>query len=202
MSGTEFWDARYGEPGYAYGTAPNAFLVGQRAHLRRGMRALAVADGEGRNGVWLAEQGLEVLSVDASQVGLRKARELAATRGVELRTECVDLAHWDWPVATFDVLASIFVHFPPAVRARLHGAMYRALTPGGLLILEAFTPAQLRYQSGGPRSVEMLYSAELLRGDLPAGELLLLEETETELDEGPYHRGRAAVVRLLLRRTA
>jgi SAM-dependent methyltransferase len=201
MSGTDFWDARYGEAGYAYGTEPNAFLAQQRARLQRGMHALAVADGEGRNGVWLAEQGLDVLSVDASEVGLRKARALAASRGVALRTACVDLASWTWPVAAFDMVVSIFAHFAPALRARLHGAMYQALKPGGLLILEAFTPAQLRYRSGGPRSTEMLYSAELLRGDLAEGETLLLEETEIELDEGPHHSGRAAVVRLLLRRT-
>jgi SAM-dependent methyltransferase len=199
---SEFWDRRYAEPGYAYGTAPNAFLAGQRAWLRPGMRALAVADGEGRNGVWLAEQGLEVLAVDASAVGLEKAQALARERGVTLRTVCADLTAWDWPSEEFDLVASIFAHFPPGVRAGLHAQMLRALRPGGALILEAFAPAQLAYRSGGPSAPEMLYDAPLLRADfaVPGSEIVLLEETVTELDEGPYHRGPAAVVRLVVRR--
>jgi 2-polyprenyl-3-methyl-5-hydroxy-6-metoxy-1,4-benzoquinol methylase len=214
---SEFWNARYAEPGYAYGTEPNAFLVSQRGLLKAGMTALAVADGEGRNGVWLAQQGLEVLSVDASEIGLRKAVELAADRGVALRTERVDLTAWTWPVAEFDVVAAIFIHFPPEVRARMHRAMLEALKPGGVLVLEAFTPAQLQYKSGGPPVAEMLYTADMLRRDfeVPGGtraagersaavaaEFLSLEECVTELAEGQYHRGPAAVVRALLRRSA
>lgn len=197
---TEFWNARYAEPGYAYGTEPNVFLVSQRAHLRPGMKALAVADGEGRNGVWLAEQGLDVLSVDASETGLAKARELAADRGAKLRTERADLTAWNWPQAAFDVIVSIFVHFPSEVRARLHRAMFDALRPGGVLILEAFTPEQLRYKSGGPPVADMLYTADMLRIDFAGGEVLLLEERVTDLAEGKYHRGPGAVVRLVLRR--
>lgn len=198
----EFWDSRYAEPGYAYGTEPNAFLVSKAALLRPGMTALAVADGEGRNGVWLASQGLEVLSVDASEVGLRKARELAAGRGVTLRTEQADLATWGWPVGSFDLVVSIYAHFPPAVRARLHRAMLAALRSGGLLILEAFTPDQLRYRSGGPPVAELLYTADQLRDDFRGAEFLVLEELVTSLAEGKYHHGPAAVVRLVLRRPA
>jgi len=197
----EFWNLRYAEPGYAYGTAPNAFLLSRSKYLRRGMRALAVADGEGRNGVWLAEQGLEVLSVDASDIGLRKAQALASERNVILQTEAADLSTWKWPTASFDVVVAIFAHFPPDQRAHVHALMLQALQPGGVLILEAFTPEQLQHQSGGPRVPEMLYSAELLRSDFAASEILELEETLTDLDEGPYHRGRAAVVRLLARRS-
>jgi cyclopropane fatty-acyl-phospholipid synthase-like methyltransferase len=197
---SDFWNTRYAEAGYAYGTEPNAFLVSQRNHLKPGMQALAVADGEGRNGVWLAQQGLEVLSVDASEIGLRKARELAADRGVSFRTEQVDLTAWQWPEAVFDVVVAIYVHFPPEVRARMHRAMFEALTPGGALILEAFTPAQLRYKSGGPPVAEMLYTADMLKIDFAGGEILLLEETVTDLAEGKYHRGPAAVVRLVIRR--
>ncbi len=196
---TEFWNGRYAETGYAYGTEPNAFLVSQAAFLRPGMDALAVADGEGRNGVWLAQQGLRVLSVDASDVGLRKARELAADRGVRLRTERADLATWTWPEAEFDVVVAIFIHFPPELRARMHRAMLGALKPGGVLILEAFTPEQLQYKSGGPPVAEMLYSADMLRIDFAGSEILLIEELVTELAEGKYHRGPGAVVRLVLR---
>lgn len=197
---SQFWDERYAEPGYAYGTEPNAFLVSQRHLLEPGKRALAVADGEGRNGVWLAEQGLEVLSVDQSAVGLAKARALAAARGVSLRTEQADLTHWDWPQAAFDLVVAIFIHFSPAQRTRMHRAMFAALRPGGLLILEAFTPEQLEYRSGGPPVREMLYTAEMLRADFAQAAILSLEETITELQEGPYHRGTAAVVRLIARR--
>jgi len=198
----DFWNRRYAEPGFAYGTEPNAFLASQWQRLKSGQSALAVADGEGRNGVWLAQQGLEVLSVDASDVGLRKARELAADRGVAIRTEQVDLARWVWPEQAFDVVAAVYIHFPPDVRTRLHQAMLHALKPGGLLILEAFTPDQLQYRSGGPAVAEMLYTPDQLRLDFAGGEILLLEEIVTELVEGRYHRGPAAVVRMLLRRPA
>ena len=196
----EFWNTRYAQPGYAYGTEPNAFLVSRKDYLRAGMKALAVADGEGRNGVWLAQQGLEVLSVDASGVGLQKARELATDRGVKIRTEQVDLTTWQWPEAAFDVIAAIFIHFPPEVRARMHRMMFKALRPGGILILEAFTPEQLQYKSGGPPVFEMLYTAEMLRVDFAGGEVIELEESIADLAEGKYHRGPAAVVRLVLRR--
>lgn len=205
MSSTDFWNSRYAEPGFAYGTEPNAFLAAQKEFLQPGMRALAVADGEGRNGVWLAQQGLDVLSVDASGVGLRKARELAAARGVRLRTEQVELTTWAWPEAAYDVVVSIFVHFPPAVRSRMHRAMFQALRPGGVLIMEAFTPEQLHYKSGGPPVLEMLYTPGMLKTDFSlgdaagAGEVLQLEECVTELTEGKYHHGPGAVVRFVLR---
>jgi 2-polyprenyl-3-methyl-5-hydroxy-6-metoxy-1,4-benzoquinol methylase len=200
MSNTEFWNSRYAESGYAYGTEPNAFLVSQKHYLKPGMKALAVADGEGRNGVWLAQQGLDVLSVDASEVGLGKTRELAADRGVTIRTERVELTTWQWPEAHYDLVAAIYIHFPPQVRARMHRAMFEALKPGGVLILEAFTPEQLKYKSGGPPVAEMLYTADMLRIDFAGAEIVLLEERFTDLAEGKYHRGPAAVVRLLLRR--
>ncbi|MDH4133426.1 MAG: class I SAM-dependent methyltransferase [Gammaproteobacteria bacterium] len=201
MSNIEFWNTRYAEPGFAYGTEPNAFLVSQKQYLKAGMKALAVADGEGRNGAWLAQQGLDVLSVDASEIGLRKTRELAAERGVVIRTEQADLTIWAWPVSGFDVVISIYAHFPPPVRARLHRAMFSALKPGGVLILEAFTPEQLKYKSGGPPVVEMLYTAEMVIADINGAKPLLLEETVTELAEGKYHRGTASVVRLVLQRS-
>ncbi len=197
---TDFWNSRYAEPGFAYGTEPNAFLVSQKKYLKSGGKALAVADGEGRNGVWLAQQGLEVLSVDASEVGLRKTQELAADGGVKIRTEKVELTTWVWPEQKFDIVAAIYVHFPPAVRAHLHRRMFEALKPGGILILEAFTPAQLNHKSGGPPVLEMLYSVDMLRVDFAGGEILLLEEVTTDLTEGKYHHGPAAVVRLVVRR--
>ncbi len=196
----EFWDSRFAEKGYAYGTEPNGFLVSQKRYLKAGTKALAVADGEGRNGVWLAQQGLDVLSVDQSVVGLAKARELAAQRGVSIRTEQTDLTTWKWPENEFDVVVAIYIHFPPAVRAPMHARMVAALKPGGVLILEAFTPKQLEYKTGGPQDPAMLYTMEMLQKDFGAGERLLLEEVITGLNEGPYHRGQAAVVRLVLKK--
>ncbi len=196
----EFWDSRFAEKGFAYGTEPNAFLVSQKHLLKPRAKALAVADGEGRNGVWLAQQGLDVLSVDQSAVGLAKTRELAAQRGVPIRTEQTDLTTWKWPENEFDVVAAIFIHFPSAVRAQMHARMVTALKPGGVLILEAFTPKQLEYKTGGPQDLDRLYTADMLRNDFGMGERLLLEEAITGLSEGPYHHGQSAVVRLVLRK--
>lgn len=196
----EFWDDRYGGDDYAYGTEPNAFLVRQRWRLERGMRVLAVADGEGRNGVWLAQQGMRVTSVDASPVGLRKALRLALARGVSLHTACADLRTWDWPVGVFDAVAAVFIHFGPAERADMHRAMLTAVRPGGLVLMEAFRPAQLALGTGGPPLREMLYDAATLRADFAGADILELEEVEVDLDEGPFHRGRAATVRMVARR--
>lgn len=195
----DFWNARYAEPGFAYGTEPNSFLVSQKQYLKSGMKALAVADGEGRNGVWLAQQGLDVLSVDGSEVGLRKARELAQSRGVSIRTELADLTTWKWPEHEFDLVVAIFIHFMPEFRARMHRQMLQALKPGGVLIMEAFTPKQLEYKTGGPPVKEMLYTADMLREEFREGGILRLEEILTGLNEGPYHRGMAAVVRLIVK---
>lgn len=201
-----FWDKRYGESGYAYGTHPNQFLAEQQQHLSPGMQALTVGDGEGRNGVWLSSQGLNVLSVDLSQVGLQKAQSLASQRQVKLETQCVDLTTWDWPVATYDVVVSIYVHFAPDVRARMHHSMLKSLKPGGLIILEAFNSGQLKYQaehdSGGPKKPEMLYSPELLKEDFAGGNILEHTEAITMLEEGAYHEGKASVIRLVLQKDA
>jgi cyclopropane fatty-acyl-phospholipid synthase-like methyltransferase len=196
----EFWEARYAEPGLAYGTEVNAFLQSQRHLLRAGARALAVGDGEGRNGVWLAEQGLEVVSVDYSETGLAKARELAASRGVRICTLAEDLLEWRWPHGQYDLVVSIFVHFRPEVRPRMHQAMLAAVGPGGLVLLEAFHRHQLGRSSGGPPVEEMLYTQALLEVDFAAGEILLVEEREVDLAGGAYHRGLAAVVRAVVRR--
>jgi cyclopropane fatty-acyl-phospholipid synthase-like methyltransferase len=195
-----FWDERFAGDDYVYGTAPNAFLAGQAHLLRPGMRALAVADGEGRNGVWLAERGLAVLSVDGSAIGQEKTRRLAAARGVAVETLCADLLAWDWPHAAFDLVAAIFIHFGPTERPRMHHAMLEALKPGGLLVMEVFHPDQARYRTGGPPDPAMLYSAETLRRDFVGAHISLLEERVASLEEGRYHRGPAAVTRLMARR--
>jgi 2-polyprenyl-3-methyl-5-hydroxy-6-metoxy-1,4-benzoquinol methylase len=150
MSTSLAWDERYAGGDFQFGDAPNEYLVAQSRRFRPGMAALAVGDGEGRNGVWLARQGLEVTWLDWSGVGMAKAREMAATQGVALKTVVADASAWDWPEARFDVIAWIYVHLPPHDRARATAGCRRALKPGGLLVLECFSPAQQGRRSGGP----------------------------------------------------
>ena len=196
-----FWDQKYQEEaGYVYGEDPNPYLASKREWLRPGMRALAIADGEGRNGVWLAEQELDVHAVDQSSVGLAKAEALAERRGVVFRTECAELEGWDWPKEAYDLVISVFAHFGPALRPRLHRQMVQTLKPGGLVILQAFNPRQHEYTSGGPHDAALLFSAEALRDDFRDMEILELEEYVGELDEGAFHRGPAALVGLLARK--
>lgn len=197
---TDHWNQRYDTETYVYGTEPAASLRAQAWRLRPGMSALVLADGEGRNGVWLAEQGLDVVSVDQSAVGLDKAQRLAASRGTTIRTVAADLTMWDWPVAAFDAVVLVFAHFPAAIRPAIHRNAAAALKPGGLLILEAYRPSQLGKGSGGPKSIDMLYAAPDLRVDFAGMEILELLEGTVFLDEGVLHRGEGDVVRLLARR--
>ncbi|WP_299439867.1 class I SAM-dependent methyltransferase [uncultured Rhodospira sp.] len=197
----EFWDQRYADRGYLYGVEPNAFLVRQRHRLDRGLSVLAVADGEGRNGVWLAGQGMRVHAVDLSPVALQKAMKLALDRGVTLRTTCADLTAWDWPEAQYDAVACLFLHLRPDARRIVHRAMARALVPGGVLIQEAFHPDQIRHGTGGPPDAEMLYDPETLAADYDGLlEIDLLDHGEIDLDEGRHHQGRAHTTRLVGRR--
>lgn len=197
----EFWDQRYQEEnGYVYGEEPNAYLAEKRTWLTPGAQALAIADGEGRNGVWLAEQGLEVLAVDQSAIGLAKASELAERRGVPLRTCRADLADWDWPAEAFDLVIAVFAHFGPVLRPVIHRRVVRALKPGGLVILQGFNERQHDYNSGGPHDAALLFSAEDLEKDFAGLEILELNEYVGELREGENHRGPAALVGMLARR--
>ncbi len=200
MSTSLAWDERYAGGDFQFGEAPNLFLLEQAHRLRRGMRGLAVGDGEGRNGVWLAGQGLDATSVDWSAVGLAKAAALAARRGVPLATEVADLTRWTWPAARFDLIAWIYVHLPPEDRAVAAAGAMRALAPGGLLVLECFTPAQEGRRSGGPKDPALLWSRALVEQHFAGLDVLELLEGSVRLDEGPRHQGLAEVVRAVLRR--
>lgn len=202
MSDAAAWDARYASGGFQFGEAPNRWLESLAPRLRPGMRALAVGDGEGRNGIWLAQRGLDVTSLDWSATGLGKARALAAARGVALRTVVADAAVWDWPEAGFELIAWIFVHLPPADRRAAAAGAARALATGGLLALECFTPAQAGRRSGGPKDPALLWSRAVVEREFAALEALELLEGTVLLDEGPRHQGPAEVVRALLRRPA
>jgi len=195
------WNDRFPAPGYLFGTAPNRFLASQRDRLMRGQRALAVADGEGRNGVWLAQQGLRVTSIDFSPVALAKARALAKGAGVALDTIEVDLGAWTWPAAAYDVIVAIFCQFaPPPLRAKFFAGMQRALVPGGLLILEGYRPKQIEYATGGPPNPENMYTRELLEGAFAAMDILHLAEYDAVIDEGSAHKGMSALIDFVARK--
>lgn len=197
----DFWDARYAADGYLFGETPNAFLAAQAARLEPGMTALAIADGEGRNGVWLAQQGLRVTTTDISPTAVDKARALAARRGVSLDARVADLLDWTWPEAAFDLVVAIFIQFaPPPARDLIFRRMVAALKPGGVLILEGYRLEQLAYGTGGPGQVENLYTEALLRAAFADLEILHLASHDSDLDEGPAHRGRSALIDLVARR--
>jgi len=199
----ERWNQRYAAPGYLFGTGPNEFLASKAGLLERGQRALCVADGEGRNSVWLAEQGLEVVAFDISPLGVEKARKLAAERRVQVAYEISGVYEWRWPQAAFDVVAAIFVQFAdPAMRSFMFERIERALAPGGLLLMQGYTPKQIEYRTGGPPHAENMYTPELLRGAFASLEILELREHERELAEGSQHRGRSALIDLVARASA
>ncbi len=202
-SQTTMWDDRYAAAEYVFGTAPNAFLAAQAHRLEIGWTALAVADGEGRNGVWLAEQGLEVLSMDLSAPAQAKALKLAEERGVVLMLEQTDIATWEAPASAFDVVAAIFIQFaPPQLRTQIFREMKRAVKPGGLILLEGYRPEQLAYGTGGPRTMENLYDEALLRTAFADFEILELNAYDAEISEGAGHHGMSALIDLVARRPA
>jgi SAM-dependent methyltransferase len=200
MSEAASWDARYAATPWLFGQAPNDYLCSQAHRLRPGSRALALGDGEGRNGVWLAGQGLRVTSVDWSATGLERARALAAQQDVALETVAADLTAWDWPAAGFELIAWIFVHLPAADRAVVAAAACRALAPGGLLVLEGFSPAQQGRRSGGPKDPDLLWTRGIAEQAFAALESLECLEGMVLLDEGPRHLGPAEVLRGIWRR--
>ena len=200
--GIAVWDARFAAAGgYVFGTEPNRFLVSQAHRLRPGMAVLSVADGEGRNGVWLAAQGMKVTSVDGSHVALDKARALAQERGVSLETIRADLVDWDWGNEVWDVVVAIFIQFAgPRLRPLLFQRALRSLRPGGLLILQGYATGQLAYGTGGPPHIENLYTEDQLRNELADFEILHLHSHDSELSEGSGHQGMSALIDVVAQR--
>lgn len=192
------WNERYAGEEYIYGTEPNDFLAEHAGKLTGPV--LSLAEGEGRNGVFLASRGLEVHGVDGSAVGLEKARKLAASRGVEIETEVADLAVFVPRANHYGAVVSISAHLPSAIRARLYPLVERCLVPGGILLLEAYSEAQLDRDTGGPKDLDLLMSVEKIERELPSLEPLLLRELEREVREGAYHTGVASVVQFLGKR--
>jgi SAM-dependent methyltransferase len=195
MSELQRWEGRYAPEAYLFGTAPNAFLARQKSRLPKRGRALCVADGEGRNGVWLAEQGLDVVSMDFSPAAQAKARALAASRGVTIATEQVDLSTWTWPVEAFDVIVVIFAQ--PLNRERLFAGIRQALKPGGLLLIEGYPPKQLEYGTGGPDDVARLYTRAQLEAGFGDFTHVEISEYDAEIYEGGGHGGMSALIDLV-----
>lgn len=207
------WDARFSGAEYLFGTAPNAFLVRESVRITGGGRVLAVADGEGRNGVWLAQQGLAVHSIEGSPAAVAKAIALAGDRGVPVVTslaelmpgslfaEQVDILEWTWPAAAYDAVVGIFIQFiGPDERPRIFEAMASALAPDGVLLLEGYAPRQLDYGTGGPRSLANLYDVALLTTAFPSLHVVDLLEYDAEVDEGTQHSGMSALIDMVATR--
>ncbi len=194
------WDERYSEAGFAYGKAPNDFLKATVDAVNGSGKALCLAEGEGRNGLYLARLGYQVKAVDLSKVGLEKARSLAAEEGLTIATEVCDLANWPLGEQQWDLIVSIWAHTPAQVRGHIHSQVYKALKPGGLFILEAYTPANLGRGTGGPPSKDMLMTLKDLKEELKDLEIIQGEEKEREIQEGKYHNGLSAVVQLVARK--
>ena len=195
------WDQRFGGDDYLFGRAPNEYLRAQAPLLPTGGRVLCVADGEGRNSVWLASQGFQVQAFDVSAVGVAKARRLAAEAGVTVDYHVSDCEQWPWAEGTHDAVVAVFIQFAdPALRERLFANMARALKPGGVLLLQGYTPKQLDYKTGGPGELSHLYTAALVRDAFAALQTVDLVEYEADLNEGSRHAGRSALLGYVGRR--
>ena len=190
------WNERYSQPGFAYGTEPNQFLVSTANRIPAGS-VLTLGEGEGRNAAYLAGLGRRVVAVDQSEVGLAKARRLAAERGLAIETVCADLAGYLIEPGAWAGIVSIFCHLPRRIRLPLYAAIVRGLRPGGILILEAYTPNQIERGTGGPQDRDMLLTLAGLREELAGLEFVHARELDREVREGTYHTGVASVVQVV-----
>jgi len=197
----ETWDARFSSDEYIFGTEPNVWLAQHADLLKPGMRVLAVADGEGRNSVWLAKQGLHVDAFDISPVGIDKARKLAHQQGVDINFSIHSVEDYPWSTGTYDAVVAIFIQFAdPETRAALFKRMKSALKPDGVILLQGYTPKQLDYKTGGPPNLSHLYTEDLLKesfSDLAIAELTAYEQV---LTEGSQHHGQSALIGMVARK--
>jgi hypothetical protein len=191
------WDERYGTDRYYYGTEPNEFLKAQVAAIPAGGEVLCLAEGEGRNAVFLAASGYRPVALDQSPVGLEKAQRLAEQRGVRLETVVSDLADYRIEPERWDGIVSIWCHLPSTLRAEVHRRVVAGLRPGGAFLLEAYTPAQLRHGTGGPSSADLLPTLQQLRDELAGLEFAVGVERERVIHEGEHHNGLSAVVEVV-----
>jgi len=192
------WDERFSNDDYLFGTEPAAFLQHHVALLEPGLAALVIADGEGRNSVFIAEQGVQVTAMDASAVGLAKARALADKRGVDIDLIEADLLTWDWVPDQYDLVVGIFFQFlPPGERQPVFEGMQRTVRPGGRVLIHGYTPKQIEFGTGGPPDPANLYTDELLRAAFAGMDIERLESYEAEIAEGTGHVGMSALIDLI-----
>ena len=184
-----FWNERYAAPDYAYGEAPNGILAESRAHLPATGRALCLAEGEGRNAVWLAEQGLRVTAVDIAEQGMAKARALAERRGVQIETRVCDLREFDPGVGAWEVIVSVFAHLPPQVRAKVHARCVQALVPGGVFVYIGYAPEQLGRGTGGPADASRFPTLDDIVGELAGLDCVQRFHGLRNIVEGRFHTG-------------
>ena len=196
MADAGMWDRRYGSESFVYGKEPNDFLVSVQDKLAQG-RVLCIAEGEGRNATFLASLGHDVTAVDFSVVGLDKTLRLARECNVHVTTVHADLQEFDFGCEQWDSIISIFCHLPSEVRRRVHSRIVVGLRENGLLVLEAYTPRQLQFGTGGPSDADLLVTLEDLRKELTDLDVLIGQEVEREISEGSLHRGSSAVVQFL-----
>jgi SAM-dependent methyltransferase len=197
------WDARFAAADYIFGKEPNVWLAQHSDLLIPGGSALAVADGEGRNSVWLAQRGMQVDAFDISPVGVDKARQLASAVGVDVNFSVSDCDDWRWSSNHYDVVAAIFIQFAdPLTRKRLFNRMVESLKPGGVLLLQGYTPKQLDYKTGGPPLVDHLYTEELLRAEFSGMDIIELTSYDDVLREGTQHSGQSALIGLVAKKRA
>lgn len=191
----DFWNQRYQEENFAYGKAANDFL--QTNEFKTGSKILCLAEGEGRNGVYLAKMGHQITCIDYSESGIQKMQRLAEENNVQLETICADLAEVILEPNTWDGIVLIFGHFPEELRKYVHKQVYSALKPGGKLVMEAYHKNQLNFKTGGPMSDKLLYSEEELRSDFDAFTSIQIEMVERDVNEGQYHFGKASVIQVI-----
>jgi len=197
----QIWDERFAESGWTYGTEPNGFLVTVVDRIPQGS-VLSLGEGEGRNAVFLARRGYEVLGVDGSAVGLAKARRLAEEAGVAIATHLADLAEYEIAAESWDGIVSIWCHLPAELRRRVHRQVVAGLKPGGVFVLEAYSPTQLQYGTGGPQTRDLLLSLDDARAELAGLTFEVAREVEREVHEGRRHSGIGAVVQVVAVRPA
>ncbi len=196
------WNERYARPGFFFGTKPAQFLLDHKSCLKPGDRALAVADGEGRNSVYLAAQGLDVTASDFSEVAIKKAKGLAAENNVEVDFKVADLENWNWEPQAYDLVVAIFIQFAgPAFRDEIFAGMQKTLKPGGILLLHGYTPKQIAFATGGPRAVENLYTTEILQSAFSKMQIIENNAYERMVDEGEGHSGMSALIDFVARKT-
>jgi len=199
IDATQYWNERFNKAEFIFGKEPNEYLVEQASkYLKKNDKVLCIADGEGRNGVWLAKQGMQVVGFDASDIALSKAKQFAQDNQVQVEYFFSDTDSFDWQANAYDAVIAIFIQFAdPAMRERIFQNAYKTLKSGGVFILQGYTPKQLEYKTGGPSLLEHLYTEEMIRDLCRDFEILDLSCYEKELNEGARHAGMSALLGLV-----